>query len=53
MEYTFEHWVNQVMHAHPLLARAAIEFSSWGVALFGVVLAQWASRPKAPLPLSA
>ena len=37
MEYTFEHWVNQVMHAHPLLARAAIEFSSWGVALFGVM----------------
>ncbi len=37
MEYTFEHWVNQVMHAHPLLARAAVEFSSWGVALFGVM----------------
>jgi hypothetical protein len=35
--YTFEHWVNQVMHAHPLLARAAVEFSSWGVALFGVM----------------
>jgi undecaprenyl-diphosphatase len=37
VEYSFEHWVNQVMHAHPLLASAVVEFSSWGVTLFGVL----------------
>lgn len=37
MEYSFEHWVNQAMHAHPLLASAVVEFSSWGVTLFGVL----------------
>jgi hypothetical protein len=37
VEYSVEHWVNQVMHAHPLLANAVVEFSSWGVTLFGVL----------------
>ena len=37
MEFSFEHWVNQVMHAHPLLASVVVEFSTWGVALFGVL----------------
>jgi undecaprenyl-diphosphatase len=37
VEYSFEHWVNQVVHAHPLLASAVVEFSSWGVTLFGVL----------------
>jgi membrane-associated phospholipid phosphatase len=37
LEYTFEQWVNQVMHAHPLLGSVATEFTSYGVALFGVM----------------
>lgn len=37
MEYSFEQWVNQLVHAHPLLASVVIEFSNWGVALFGVL----------------
>src|SRR3954451_597147 len=37
VEYSFEHWVNQVVHAHPLLASAVVEFSSWGVTMFGVL----------------
>jgi undecaprenyl-diphosphatase len=37
MEYEVERWINQVMHAHPLLASVVVEFSTWGVALFGVL----------------
>ena len=35
MEYSFEQWVNHVVHAHPLVASVVVEFSNWGVALFG------------------
>lgn len=37
MEYSFEQWVNHVVHAHPLVASVVVEFSNWGVALFGVL----------------
>src|SRR5689334_7306941 len=37
MEYDVERWINGTMHAHPLLASVVVEFSSWGVALFGVL----------------
>jgi undecaprenyl-diphosphatase len=37
VEYSFEQWVNQSVHAHPLVASVVVEFSSWGVALFGVL----------------
>ena len=37
MEYTFEQWVNHVVHAHPLVGSVVVEFSNWGVALFGVL----------------
>ena len=37
MEYSFELWVNQTVHAHPLVASVVVEFSNWGVTLFGVL----------------
>jgi membrane-associated phospholipid phosphatase len=37
VEYEVERWINQVMHAHPLMASVVVEFSTWGVALFGVL----------------
>ncbi|HEY7259752.1 MAG TPA: phosphatase PAP2 family protein [Gaiellales bacterium] len=37
MEYSFEQWVNRLVHAHPLMGSVVIEFSHWGVALFGVL----------------
>jgi membrane-associated phospholipid phosphatase len=37
VEYSFEQWVNHLVHAHPLLASVVVEFSNWGVALFGVL----------------
>jgi undecaprenyl-diphosphatase len=37
VEYSFEQWVNRLVHAHPLVASVVVEFSSWGVALFGVL----------------
>lgn len=37
MDYSIDRWINQLMHAHPLMAQAVIQFSSWGVALFGVL----------------
>ena len=37
MEYSVEHWLNQVVHAHPLLGSVVVEFSNWGVTLFGVL----------------
>src|SRR4051795_9893321 len=37
VEYSVVHWINQVMHAHPLLASVVVEFSTWGVTLFGVL----------------
>ena len=37
MEYSFEQWVNRLVHAHPLVGSVVVEFSNWGVALFGVL----------------
>ena len=37
MEFSFEQWVNHVVHAHPLLASVVVEFSNWGGTLFGVL----------------
>jgi len=37
VEYSVVHWINQVMHAHPLLASVVVEFSTWGVPVFGVL----------------
>ena len=37
METSFVEWLNQLMHAHPLLAGVVVEFSTWGVPLFGVL----------------
>jgi membrane-associated phospholipid phosphatase len=37
VEYSFEQWVNRLVHAHPLMGSVVIEFSHWGVALFGVL----------------
>ena len=37
METSFVEWLNQVMHAHPLVAGVVVEFSIWGVPVFGVL----------------
>jgi undecaprenyl-diphosphatase len=37
VDYSVDRWVNQTMHAHPLLASVVVEFSTWGVTLFGVL----------------
>ena len=37
VEYSFEQWVNRLVHAHPLVGSVVVEFSNWGVALFGVL----------------
>jgi len=37
VEYSFERWVNTQVHAHPLVGSVVVEFSNWGVALFGVL----------------
>jgi hypothetical protein len=37
VEYDVERWINGTMHAHPLLASVVVEFSNWGVILFGVL----------------
>jgi undecaprenyl-diphosphatase len=37
VEYDVERWINGTMHAHPLLASVVVEFSTWGVTLFGVL----------------
>jgi undecaprenyl-diphosphatase len=37
VEYSVVHWINQVMHAHPLLASVVVELSAWGVPVFGVL----------------
>jgi undecaprenyl-diphosphatase len=37
VEYSFEQWVNRLVHAHPLVASVVVEFSNWGVALFGAL----------------
>jgi undecaprenyl-diphosphatase len=37
VEYTFEQWVNRLVHAHPLVGSVVVEFSNWGVALFGAL----------------
>lgn len=37
MEYSFEQWVNTQVHAHPLVGSVVVEFSNWGVILFGAL----------------
>ena len=37
METSFVEWLNTVMHAHPLMASVVVEFSTWGVPVFGVL----------------
>src|SRR3954447_22009357 len=37
VEYSVVHWINEVMHVHPLLASVVVEFSTWGVPVFGVL----------------
>jgi undecaprenyl-diphosphatase len=37
VEYDVERWINGTMHAHPLFASVVVEFSTWGVTLFGVL----------------
>jgi undecaprenyl-diphosphatase len=37
VESSFVEWLNQVVHAHPLLASVVVEFSTWGVPLFGAL----------------
>jgi undecaprenyl-diphosphatase len=37
VEYSFEQWVNRLVHAHPLVGSVVVEFSNWGVLLFGVL----------------
>jgi undecaprenyl-diphosphatase len=37
VEYDVERWINATMHAHPLLASVVVEFTTWGVTLFGVL----------------
>jgi undecaprenyl-diphosphatase len=37
VEYSLEQWINQTMHSHHLLASVVVEFSTWGVDLFGVI----------------
>ena len=45
METSFVEWINRLMHAHPLMAGVVVEFSTWGVPLFGIL----ADRPVAAL----
>ncbi len=46
VEYRLELWINQTMHAHPLLASVVVQFSTWGVPLFGVLaVAMWLLSP--------
>jgi undecaprenyl-diphosphatase len=37
VEYSVEQWINQTVHAHPLLSAVVVEFSTWGVTVFGVL----------------
>jgi membrane-associated phospholipid phosphatase len=37
VETSFVEWLNQLVHAHPLLGSVVVEFSTWGVPLFGVL----------------
>jgi undecaprenyl-diphosphatase len=37
LDYDAEHWINQLMRHHPLMGQAVIQFSTWGVTVFGVV----------------
>ena len=54
MEYPFEQWVNHVVHAHPLVASVVVEFSNWGVALFGVLaVGLWLLSPAGRHPVEA
>jgi hypothetical protein len=46
VEYSFEQWVNRLVHAHPLVASVVVEFSSWSVTLFGVLAVRlWLLSP--------
>lgn len=37
VEYALERWINQTVHAHPLLSGVVVEFASWGVTVFGAL----------------
>jgi undecaprenyl-diphosphatase len=37
VDYRVDLWLNQLMHAHPLLSSVVVEFSTYGVTLFGVL----------------
>jgi undecaprenyl-diphosphatase len=37
VESSFVEWLNQLVHAHPLLGSVVVEFSTWGVPVFGVL----------------
>jgi undecaprenyl-diphosphatase len=37
VDYSVDRWINQVVHAHPLLGSVVVEFSTWGVVMFGVL----------------
>ena len=37
METSFVEWLNRLVHVHPLLASVVVEFSTWGVPLFGIL----------------
>jgi hypothetical protein len=46
VEYSFEEWVNRLVHAHPLVGSVVVEFSSWGVTLFGALaVGLWVLSP--------
>lgn len=37
METSFVEWLNTLVHAHPLMASVVVEFSTWGVPVFGIL----------------
>src|SRR5947208_17010015 len=37
VEYSVERWINQTVHAHPLLSGVVVQFSTWGVTVFGIM----------------
>jgi undecaprenyl-diphosphatase len=37
VEYEAERWINRLMHHHPLMGQAVVQFSTWGIALFSVL----------------
>jgi undecaprenyl-diphosphatase len=46
VEYHLERWINQTMHHHHLMASVVVEFSTWGVTVFGVLaVGLWVLSP--------